>query len=353
MVFFVLDFAIHNRFQSGTFSLTLEDYWNRLRGMGLLPAVVYAALAGVAGYTNPIQQQQQTVCTDMPKNHLRGVFQNDSISGEDSNFSHGTRIDYTREVSEKHAWALTLTQNMYTPEEHTFGNVSEQHPYCGYLALGGGYLYRGAKFGCGTEMQVGTTGKASLAGKTQNAVHDLLGMEKWRGWDDQVKSEVTVQLTSRQEWLVKERTLRHGWESEARVYIRESLGTFNISGGAGILYRLGYNLPPSMTTNEIDTGNFSVSLLRKPGYDRNKISYFLLAGVYSEYVARDMTIDGGVFHHFDRTCGRTPWQVQGQLGVGVSCRGIDYYVGMLLHSRSYRTQDKNSLMGVFALTWNW
>ena len=79
----------------------------------------------------------------------------------------------------------------------------------------------------------------------------------------------------------------------------------------------------------------------------------MLAGVYGEYVARDMTIDGGVFHHFARTCGRTPWQVQGQLGAGVAYKGIDYYAGVLVHSRTYRTQDKNSLMGVFSLTWNW
>ena len=321
--------------------------------MGLLPVVVYAAVAGVAGYTNPIPQLGDPGYTDAPKNHLHGVFQNDSLSGEDCNFSHGTRFDFTREISEKHAWAVTLTQNMYTPEAHSYGNILGQHPYCGYLALGGGYLYRGEKFGCGTELQVGTTGKASLAGKTQNAVHELLDMEKWRGWSDQVPSEMTVQLASRQEWLARVRMLRRGWESETRMYVRESLGTFNISGGVGVLYRIGRNLPPSMTTNDIETGNFGISLLSKPNYDRRKISYFMLAGVYGEYVARDMTIDGGVFHHFDRTCGRTPWQVQGQLGAGVAYKGIDYYAGVLVHSRTYRTQDKNSLMGVFSLTWNW
>lgn len=321
--------------------------------MGLLPVVVYAAVAGVAGYANPVPQLGEPGCTSAPKNHLHGVFQNDSISGEDCNFSHGTRIDFTREISEKQAWAVTLTQNMYTPEDHSYGSVPGQHPYCGYLALGGGHLYRGERFGCGTELQVGTTGKASLAGKTQNAVHDLLHMDKWCGWNDQVRSEVTVQLASRQEWLLKEQTLRHEWESEMRVYVRESVGTFNISGGVGMIYRIGRNLPPSMTTNDIETGNFGISLLRKPTYDPGKISYFLLAGLFGEYVARDMTIEGGVFHHFDRTCGRTPWQVQAQLGVGVAYKGIDYYAGLSLHSRTYRTQDKNSLMGVFALTWNW
>ncbi len=319
----------------------------------MLPVIAYAAIAGTAGYLNPIAQVGEEGYRSVPAYQLRGVFQNDSVSGDDCNFSHGTRIDYVQNMKNGDAWGLSITQNMYTPEIHTQGNVYGQHPYCGYLAFGGGYLLRGKRFGCATELQVGTTGHASMAGQTQNTVHQMLGMDEWEGWHEQVHSEVTVQLTSRQEVLLDERAYRDGWESDLTAQIRESAGTFNLSGGTGVVFRIGRNLPPTMSTCNIDGANFGSDVIDKPNYKRSEIGYFLLASVYGEYVARDMGIDGGVFHHFDRTCSRKPWQVQGQAGIGVAHKGIDYFAGVLVHSRSYRTQDKASIMGVFSVAWNW
>ncbi len=321
--------------------------------MGMLPVIAYAAIAGTAGYFNPVALPGEPGYHPVPEHQLRGVFQNDSISGDDSNFSHGTRIDYVQAMQNGDAWGVSLTQNMYTPEIHTRGNVYNQHPYCGYLAFGGAYLLRGERFGCVTELQLGTTGRASLAGQTQNAVHKMLGMDEWEGWHDQVRSELTMQLTSRQEWLVNTREFRNGWECDLALRTRESVGTFNLSGGVGMAYRVGRNLPPTMSSCSIDGANFGTNALLKPHYDRSKMSYFLLASASGEYVARDMSIDGGVFHHFDRVCSRKPWQVQGQLGAGVAYEGIDYFAGVLMRSRTYRTQDKASVMGVFSVAWNW
>ena len=48
-----------------------------------------------------------------------------------------------------------------------------------------------------------------------------------------------------------------------------------------------------------------------------------------------------------------PWQLEGQLGLGVVRRGVDYFAGMVCHSRSYRGEDKNHLYGSFAITLHW
>ena len=94
-------------------------------------------------------------------------------------------------------------------------------------------------------------------------------------------------------------------------------------------------------------------LLNKPTYRREDTSYFLIASLYVEYVARDITIDGGVFHHFEQSCSRRPWQVEAQLGVGVSHGGIDYFAGAVYHSDTYRRQDTNGFYGTFSGTWHW
>lgn len=323
--------------------------------MGMLPFAVYAAAAATAGYFNPIAQPGEPGYSPEPKNYLRSMFENDSPSGRDRNYTHGSRTDYARLMSNGHAWGLSLTQNMYTPETHTDGSVPGEHPYCGYMALGAGFMWRGEELGWAAELQVGTTGKASLAGRFQNALHDTMHIEKWEGWDDQVPAEATVQLSLRQEWAPPALTIvcDDDWQMETRLVLREAVGTVRISGGGGVAMRVGRNLPPTSESVVNQPTYYGIGLIRKPNYDPAKSSYFLTFEAYVDYVARDITVDGGVFHHFERTCARTPWQTEFRLGAGVRHEGIDYYAGLLLLGRTYKTQDENSLLGTFAISWTW
>lgn len=323
--------------------------------MGMLPYIIYAAFAGATGYTNSVVRPPSVEIPAESQHYLRGLFENDSVSGRDRNYTHGTRLDYARRMDNGHAWGLSLMQNMYTPETHTRHRVEGEHPYCGYSALGGAFLWRGVNFGCGTELQIGTTGRESCAGRFQNALHRAFDMETWDGWDDQIPAELTIQLTSRQEWRLAalERRFSNGWQTDSTFIVRESLGTFRIAGGAGLSFRIGKNLTPSMEATGNEPTYFGIGLLRKPDYDPSVTSYFLVSELYVDYVARDLTVDGGVFHHFERSCSRTPWQVRANVGVGVSHRGMDYYMGVSVFTRTYRTQDEASVMGTFAITWRW
>lgn len=324
--------------------------------MSALPLAVYAVGAGLAGYFNPIAQPGEQGYTPEPHNHLRIMFENDSISSRDRNYTHGTRISYARTMESGNAWGISLMQNMYTPETHTHHSVAGEHPYCGYLALGGAYMWRGENFGWGTELQLGTTGQASLAGRFQNALHDSFDMPAWNGWHDQVPSELTLELTMRQEWALpylQRSNVLGRWQSDGSLVLRESLGTARISGGGGLTWRVGANLPPSQQTAGNTPTSYGIGLLRKPEYKPNEVSYFLAFEAYADYVARDISVDGGVFHHFDRTCTRTPWQAEVRAGLGVRYRGIDYYAGCMVLSRTYETQDENSFIGTFSVSWNW
>lgn len=325
--------------------------------MSMIPWVVMAAASAVSYYTNPIAEPGEPGYTTTPKNHLRVGFENDCAFNKDMNYTHGTRIDYVRDaVGSNHSFGLSLMQNIYTPEHHARRAVWNEHPYAGYLAIGGAYLQRGQNVGCSTEFQIGTSGRASLAKNAQKMIHTAGDMEQWHGWRDQVPSELTLQLTSRQDyrlpWL--ETQTRSGWQTDALLYRREALGTFTTAAGVGVSLRFGRNLPQNMRVNGMEAANFGKGLIESSTYHPEDASYFLLVQGELDYVARDLTIDGGVFHDFHRkTCSRTPWQFHGQLGLGASYHGIDYFVGALFYSRTYRTQDKNSMLGSFAISWNW
>ena len=328
-----------------------------MSAVSAIPYLIYAACAGVAEWTNPISQPGSPGYTPTPEHHLRFVLENDAISGRDCNYSNGGRLDYAQAIAgSQDAWGISLTQNMYTPVTHTRHAVPGEHPYCGYLGVGAAYLLRGNNFGCATEFQVGTTGKASFAGKTQNALHGACAMEQWDGWNDQVPSEITFQLTSRQEWNlpILARKYSNGLQSDGAAYLREAVGTVQLAAGGGLYYRIGYNLAPYSQVTGNSSAVYGIGVLDKPDYSRSDTSYFLVFEAANNYVARDITIDGGVFHDFKhRTCGRTPWQPEGRVGACVVYHGIDYYLGLYIKGRTYRTQKASQAIGTFSIGWHW
>ncbi len=322
----------------------------------MIPWIGYAAAAAAAGYFNPIAQPGEPGYTTTPTHHLRVMFENDSFINEDNGYTHGTRIDYAQGIGRGDwAFGLSLTQNIYSPDTKTYGNVPGEHPYAGYLAVGGALMRRSENLGLVAELQVGTTGKPSFAQYSQHFVHALGDMEQWEGWGDQVPSEATVQLTLRQDWRLPflEHRIGSCYETDGTFFTREQVGTVNIGGSAGLTLRFGQNLPGSMQVNGNEAGNYGMGLLDKPGYRAEAFSWFVYLQGQVRYVARDMFIDGGVFHHFDSPCSRKPWIAEVQVGAAASYQGIDYYIGLVHSSRTYRSQDKNPFYGTCGVTWHW
>ncbi len=323
--------------------------------MSLLPWISYAAAAGLAGYTNPIAQPGDPGYQPVATHHLRVLMENDSFIGEDNGYTHGTRVDYARNINEKWAYGLSLTQNIYTPDHKTWGNVIGEHPYAGYLALGGAVMRRSENIGFAAELQLGTTGKTSLAGDAQRFVHQVGDMELWEGWGSQIPAEPTVQLTLRQDWrlpFMESRRCSY-YETDGTFFVREQVGTVAIGAASGVTLRFGHNLPDSMQVHGNEAGNFGMGLLEKPEYHPESFSWFVYAQFQTRFVGRDMFIDGGVFHPFTQTCSRKPWIAEGQVGVAASYKGIDYYMGLVWSSRTYRGEELNPMHGTCGVTWHW
>ncbi len=323
--------------------------------MSMLPWIGFAAAAGLAGYTNPMAQPGETCYTTTPTHHLRVMLENDSFVNEDNGYSNGARIDYVQETGRGMAYGLSLTQNIYTPYTKACGNVMGEHPYAGYLALGGAIIIPGEKMGFTAELQIGTTGKASLADESQHLVHAVGDMDQWRGWHDQIPSEMTFQLTMRQDWRLPffERRFCNRYETDGTLFAREQLGTVAIGGGVGLTLRFGKNLPGSMQVFGNEAGNFGMGTLEKPDFRRDELSWFVYAQTQLRYVGRDMFIDGGVFHSFEQTCSRKPWVAELQVGGAVSYKGIDYYLGLAVSTDTYRGEAKTPMHGTCGITWHW
>ena len=325
--------------------------------MSLIPVVSALAAGAAIDALAPLPQPGDADFTTQPRHHLRFVMENDSPFGSDCNYTHGTRIDYAKSLPKNshHAFGVSLTQNIYTPEPHTKGAVPGDHPYAGYLAVGVAHLFTGEYVGSSVEFQLGTTGKPSLAFDTQDLVHKTCGLERWEGWGDQIPSEMTFQFSARQDfrlpWL--ETTTPGGLQTDATFVTREELGTVSIAAEAGVYFRFGRNLPPAMQVNGNHAADYGVGLIRKPGYDPYASSWFVLLGGSVRYVARDLFIEGGVFHDYDYACNAEPWVGEATAGVGLRRKGVDYYLGVVTRTPNFHDQKDDTFFGTFNFGFHW
>ncbi len=323
--------------------------------MSFLPFLALGVAAVVPELTNPLPQVGDADFNAQPAHNMRFTLDNDVFCGHDQDYTNGLRFDFAKRMDSGNYWGLSLVQDIYTPQVNRPHTRPGDHPYAGYLALGAAYITTGDRVGTSTEFQLGMTGRGSLAEQAQDMIHGIGDMEKWMGWDDQIPSEVTMQLSSRQDWNIAcmDCTHQSGWQQDAMMFTQQELGTVSIAAQAGFTYRLGTNLPARMRNMSSGSTNFGVITLNKKDYDATRSSYFMVSSLSLEYVARDLFIDGGAFHDFDSTCSRVPWIVEAQLGFGVVYHSIDYYFGFVYRSDSYKTQDTPTLYGTFSVGWNW
>lgn len=338
-----------------TLRLTYQPSDDRVKLMSFLPFLALAAAATVPELTNPIPQVGDANFNPSPSHSLRFTMDNDVFCGHDQDYTNGLRFDYAQRMKSGNYWGLSLVQEMYTPSTNSPYPVMGEHPYAGYLALGFAYITTGDKVGTSTELQLGTTGRASLAEQAQDIIHSIGDIDKWEGWNNQIPAEFTMQLSSRQDWNIKCLDCQRGsgWQQDGMMFTKQEFGTVSIAAEAGFTYRLGTNLPARMRNMGNGSTNFGVSTLNKPDYDAAQSSYFMIASTSLKYVARDLFIDGGVFDDFDTTCTRVPWIAEAQLGFGAVYHSIDYYFGFVYRTDSYKTQDSPTLYGTFSIGWNW
>lgn len=324
-------------------------YKTLMRTFLAMSALVAAAVAAMAG-----EPQAPYTETPLRESEFRIMVENDLFFGHDKDYTSGVRLEYAQPLANGDYYGLSLSQSIFTPATHTDAAVPGQHPYAGYLAAGGGYIWTGEKRSTAIEFQLGTTGKPSLGEDCQHFVHKLEHLQQWDGWGDQMPSEVTLQLSLRHDVRLEELETCSpgGFQTDGLAYGRLEGGTVYVRGGVGMVFRFGYNLPPVFNDFTINGANYGVSPFKGRTFDRHRLSYYGMVGCYGQYVVRDMFLDGPAFHHFDTTVSKEPWVGDLYFGIGVRMDDVDYFFGGVYRTRQFRTQTGYTMFGNVQVRWS-
>jgi len=276
------------------------------------------------------------------KNELGLKSDNDSYLGQGSdryytnglflNFRHALDQQKLPQGLEKKTYEITLGQKMYNPYSgYAPDPATQDRPFAGYLYAEGAmnWFYNNETI-LKTSVQIGTTGKNSLAEAGQELLHRVIGFYDLGGWDYQIKNELALNLSAQYTRLLG-RVADNAVEFSFEGY--GNLGTTFTGAGAGLLFRTGSlnQLFNSAYTNAVIGNNAKTKALVKR-------EFFFYAKPQLNLVGYDATIQGSLFNNNSPvTFGQKPLVFAQQLGVDYSSQRFTFDFGVIFKTKEVKS----------------
>jgi len=276
------------------------------------------------------------------KNELGLKSDNDSYLGQGSdryytnglflNFRHALDQQKLPQGIEKKTYEITLGQKMFNPYSgYAPDPATQDRPFAGYLYAEGAmnWFYSNESV-LKTSVQVGTTGKNSLAEAGQKLLHRVIGFYDLEGWDYQIKNELALNLSAQYTRLIG-RVADNAVEFSFEGY--GNLGTTFTGAGAGLLFRTGSlnQLFNSAYTNAVIGNNAKTKALVKR-------EFFFYAKPQLNLVGYDATIQGSLFNNNSPvTFGQKPLVFAQQLGVDYSSQRFTFDFGVIFKTKEVKS----------------
>lgn len=237
--------------------------------------------------------------------------ENDILQGSDRHYTNGIRLSYVTPATETPAFlrslsqtvpmfepgseirgAFHISQTMYTPEntDVTF-LVEDDRPYAGWLHAGFGLFSEYDNRMDSFEVDLGVVGPLSLAEQTQIWWHDVIGVNRPNGWENQLDNEPTLQFTGERKWRNVFADADTGLGFDVSPHIGAALGNVHIYGAGGVTLRFGQDL-----TSDYGAPRIRPSLPGSTYFSSNDgFGWYLFAGAEGRAIARNMFLDGNSF----------------------------------------------------------
>jgi hypothetical protein len=394
------------RAEGGTPARGIRHQSTRLR-IRLLAAC--ALLGTAAGQTEEAvtSNQQDDACMPEQSLHWRGGtlrLENDLFAGTDRNYTNGVtlalvshdingrlrsecmpwllglytrsldRIDrrFARRATDESASqniVLRAGQTMYTPEDKTRSDlIPDDRPFAGLLYLGLAWNRRmhpeDARYETldSRELTLGVIGPWSLAEHSQNLVHRTRGLDRFRGWDHQLRNEPAFQVALERKYKAwADGAIRPGWGSDVIGSYTLRVGNIETAAGAGVELRAGWNIPNDFGSYPIRPGaenrppsaaaNLRHAQPGSAGAPRAGTHAFI--NLEARAIAWDFSLDGNLFrssHHVSRR----PWVAQAAAGLSsqwlVGGHGLRLALMRVWRTREFDEQPGHHAFGSVALS---
>ena len=263
-------------------------------------------------------------------------------------------------------------QSMFTPRDSARTDlIPDDRPYAGLLYVGMSWNRRKHQPLNDTEIldtreiTLGVMGPLALAQPAQDFIHDVIGAERFQGWDNQLRNEPAVQMALDKKFKAYQGAgaIQPGFSAD---YIRSlglQLGNIETSGTLGIEGRIGWNIPNDFGTYPIRPGaeNRPPSAASIHGGDgkgttpsgRPRAGIHLFGTLETKLVLHDFSLDGNLFES-SHSVTRSPWVAQAAIGLSaqspIAGHGVKLAVMRVWRTREFEEQGPSHAYGSVTLS---
>lgn len=252
----------------------------------------------------------------------------------------------------RHHLVVTLGQQMYTPKDRERTTLDpDDRPYAGWLYMGFGYHTQTRHKLKSFEFNLGVVGPWSLAEESQNFIHDLRGLERFEGWDNQLHNEPGIQLIYERKQRLFHGGIIDNIQHDLIGHVGGSLGNVATYLNTGAEYRIGYMLPHDFGTSALRPGGDNST----PGngdprfYDQWGIHAFL--SLDGRWVMRDIFLDGNTFRD-SHSVDKRPLVGDAALGVAATYDRWKLSLARYYRSQQFEEQEGGHKFGSISLSYS-
>lgn len=350
----------------------------------VIPAVAARAislgLVALLVFLRPPSLHAESQAAAAPKvyDSFTAYWENDLFGGTDRDYTNGLRFTWSTPYrvdpddprlpgwsrswlkrlpggnpGEGRAVSLSFGQSIYTPSDTKRDEFDpNDRPYAGYSYLAADFHNRGAAVKSVWEFQVGVVGPLSFAEEFQDFTHDLLGLGRAKGWENQLKNEPILEVIGERHWLWLHREVAQGLALDLIPHLGGQFGNAAILVNAGGELRFGWQLPGNFGTCPIRGGCESNSAFGEQPAPAGFSSCYLFLATDGRWVLYNIFLDGNSFSDSSRV-ERSPLVADFMAGVAWQYGSTRMTYSYVYRTREFETQERQQLFGAFSLSWTY
>ena len=236
----------------------------------------------------------------------------------------------------------TIGQRMFTPEDWRLATPDpHDRPYAGLLFAGITYNSRDSHSLRTTSLDLGLVGPSALAEQAQKFVHEVVGADRFLGWDHQLNDEPVFRVLHQRfrRWDIKP-ARRFG---DITAHYGGSIGNLTTFADAGAEVRIGRNLPDNFgTATTLSYGQNTAPTRWFGSASRPSIHGYV--ALDARAVLHDVTLDGNTWRD-SASVDREAYVAELSLGVALHWRGWQTALGATYRTKEYETQTGDASFG--------
>lgn len=241
-------------------------------------------------------------------------------------------------------------QALFTPVDYTREDlVAGDRPYAAALLLSLGYNARRGGWMHVSQLRLGMVGPSARGEQVQNEWHDIINVDRFNGWDHQLRDEPVIQVVHEHLWRLPRSAARNadGWGWDAIAHGGFALGNLGTHANAGGELRFGWRLPDDFGSDPLRPSGENAAPRRDA--PTRRWSAHVFAAMDGRWVARDITLDGNTFKDSHRV-DRRPLVADFGYGFAVTRAGWKLAFARYHRTREFEGQADTPVFGSFTIS---